>query len=856
MKKLLSVVFAAVMLLTMTVIVGAAEVTQLAGTGDFDDPYQIGTLDELKWFRDDVNGGNDYKGKYVVLTNDIDISGETDWTPIGNASNVFAGYFNGKGKTVSGLTITSAPDHSGFFGMVNKQAYIEVVTPVIQNLNLTNVSVKGGKQCGGLAGQVYVGKVINVSVSGNITGGSYVGGLVGHVYATFEDCSFEGTVTGVQAGGIAGAGDCKAHRSSVVGDVSGTWVGGIVGNGQEGTSAVDCYVKGQISAGSNYSNLYGVGGIAGMAGHGYSNSVFSGNYFDGEVLIAGEKIDTPIIGVVNAANGNIQTTVEGNSWNTEKYPADLVVHVVGADTLPENATMDDYVATAKESLPRNNNIVGSISDVQYIESGDVTIVGDTIDADDITNELGGNEQFDITFDPDTGAATVVKYVAKIGDAKQTDLKTAIESLKDNDTLTIFAGTHEIGAVKLPNGLENVTIQGAPDKVAIIKNSTIMASDGSSVSYTKLTFDGIVFDNSNLVLGGSRSEVTYKDITIKNCEFKNIVNEDGLSAIHMHVNPSTETVENFTFTNNIIDGISGGSNSGVYISAVKGTVTIENNVIKNVAWNAIQIKNSTADTELFIEGNTFENAQATGQDGIVNLFGIVGDVRVADNTMTESFPGQLFFCYVGEKLNEDGFVYGGTFYGSDTTLKNYVAKSCGLFEMAPGEYAVAANTTITVTFNGFESFNVPAGTVLSEYIPDNDGYELVGWYTDEELLSKYDFSRPFIVDTTLYPCWKDDKHDVDTGYVMIIMKMLKKLDISVEIIEADGGKIVVVVPEKVKYNKPAVCTVIPDEGYAVKDVIVDGESVGAVTEYTIEKLKGKHTITAVFEKLADTDANEQ
>ena len=79
-------------------------------------------------------------------------------------------------------------------------------------------------------------------------------------------------------------------------------------------------------------------------------------------------------------------------------------------------------------------------------------------------------------------------------------------------------------------------------------------------------------------------------------------------------------------------------------------------------------------------------------------------------------------------------------------------------------------------------------------------------------------------------------------------MLEKLDISVEIIEAEGGKIVVVVPEKIKYNKPAFCTVIPDDGYEIKDVIVDGESVGAVSEYTIERLKGKHTVTAVFEQI--------
>ena len=215
----------------------------------------------------------------------------------------------------------------------------------------------------------------------------------------------------------------------------------------------------------------------------------------------------------------------------------------------------------------------------------------------------------------------------------------------------------------------------------------------------------------------------------------------------------------------------------------------------------------------------------------------GDIIYA-NSMSENVPA---------------FISGGTF---TSDVSAYCTDGFEVFQMAPGEYAVAEDKPYTVTYIGYGSETVQAGTVLPEFRPDNDGYELAGWYTEPELVNCFDFSRPIIEDVTLYPMWKTDYHDVDTGYVMIIMKMLKKLDISVEIIEAEGGKIVVAEPETVKYNKPAVCTIVADEGYAVADVIVDGESVGAVTEYTIEKLKGKHTITAVFEKItADTDGEQ-
>ena len=50
------------------------------------------------------------------------------------------------------------------------------------------------------------------------------------------------------------------------------------------------------------------------------------------------------------------------------------------------------------------------------------------------------------------------------------------------------------------------------------------------------------------------------------------------------------------------------------------------------------------------------------------------------------------------------------------------------------------------------------------------------------------------------------------------------------------------------------TITPDEGYAVKDVLVNGKSVGAVTEYTFENLTANATIEATFELKNYTEAN--
>ena len=68
---------------------------------------KIGTEEELKAFRDDVNNGNTYEGKYVYLTNDITINENEQWEPIGlyvneatspedNRNKCFSGIFDGK----------------------------------------------------------------------------------------------------------------------------------------------------------------------------------------------------------------------------------------------------------------------------------------------------------------------------------------------------------------------------------------------------------------------------------------------------------------------------------------------------------------------------------------------------------------------------------------------------------------------------------------------------------------------------------------------------------------------------------------------------------------------------------------
>ncbi len=69
------------------------------------------------------------------------------------------------------------------------------------------------------------------------------------------------------------------------------------------------------------------------------------------------------------------------------------------------------------------------------------------------------------------------------------------------------------------------------------------------------------------------------------------------------------------------------------------------------------------------------------------------------------------------------------------------------------------------------------------------------------------------------------------------------------ITAEAGEGGTISPEsaRVKSGEDQTFTIAADEGYEIADVLVDGESVGAVSTYTFENVKAKHTISAEFKK---------
>ena len=253
---------------------------------------EINNLELLKQFRDDVNNGNTYEGKVVILNNDINLNGE-NWIPIGNypventtpddeTNKPFKGTFDGNGHKIDGLQINTTDKVQGLFGLVTNGKI----------LNLTiggNSSINGGSATGGIVGYSYNGTIINNCYNyANVTGNSlHTGGISGIVV---ENCYIinsqnYGNIVGknMNTGGIAGG----IQKNSLVencsnnGYVLGTEsVGGIIGTNAYYTSIDACFNSGKIDANSgNQNNNSNVGGIIGL-----NMSSVSNCYNIGEII--------------------------------------------------------------------------------------------------------------------------------------------------------------------------------------------------------------------------------------------------------------------------------------------------------------------------------------------------------------------------------------------------------------------------------------------------------------------------------------------------------------------------------------------------------------------------------------------
>ena len=325
----------------------------VTGNGTEAEPFMLKTADHLAWFRDYVNVGKTSAcAKIADDVEEIDMStvchkadaekqvAELSWTPIGNYSKQYQGTFDGNGKTIRNLFISSTSNEIGFFGYAADCR--------IKNITFDNAKVKGNDNCstGILAGYVRSCVIENIKTTENcsVEGQYETGGIAGRANGNISNCENHAIVNGLHSvGGIVGI--CFDSENSITscanyGEITGTedFVGGIIGYFGEGSlqnSANNGNISGDARVGNliGYANICNINNVLGIGN-------ITANYADCNGLIVGYIADasSSASGIL-AYNSSAKMTIDGT-----ELTGDAVVAIgSGSLTYPEGKNEADVV---------------------------------------------------------------------------------------------------------------------------------------------------------------------------------------------------------------------------------------------------------------------------------------------------------------------------------------------------------------------------------------------------------------------------------------------------------------------------------------------------------------------------------
>lgn len=224
------------------------------GSGTQQDPYIISTAQQLAYFRDSVNNGESYKGKYIKLENSIKLSdiqnNSLSWKAIGTEKNPFCGVFDGGNNVIYGLC------GEGLFGFIRGS---------VKNIGITESKITVGGGLVATAARDYSVEETPYITNCFVTNSTVIGagGVIGYAGGyNVSECINDAFLTGNDdwCGGVIGqAAKCRVSDCYNFGAVEGNGIcGGVVGN------AFDSVFKGCFNIGSVNGTVFS-GSFAGVS---------------------------------------------------------------------------------------------------------------------------------------------------------------------------------------------------------------------------------------------------------------------------------------------------------------------------------------------------------------------------------------------------------------------------------------------------------------------------------------------------------------------------------------------------------------------------------------------------------------
>ena len=246
------------------------------GNGIEGNPYIISTAAHLSELATNVNGGNDYSGKYFKLTANIS-SGNT---MIGSYSSYpFSGTFDGDGHTI---TVS-----------ISKESNYVALFPYVYNATIKNLTVGGSvtntkPSTAAIVSMAYNSTILNCTNNANVNGGVNFSGVVCSCNSStvVKKCVNNGTIgsscNNWRRGGVV----CNCTGSSIIectnnGAVNGTeGLGGIVYSAGSNSIIDKCVNNGTITGNSVPDDGFhnGFGGIVGSCSYTTIRNSYNAGY--------------------------------------------------------------------------------------------------------------------------------------------------------------------------------------------------------------------------------------------------------------------------------------------------------------------------------------------------------------------------------------------------------------------------------------------------------------------------------------------------------------------------------------------------------------------------------------------------
>ena len=317
----------------------------------------IYTKEDLEKFRDSVDNGNNYKGKTVMLMNDIDLGGDendesTWWNPIGYSSQdasetkrPFSGVFEGNNYIIEGIynKVEEGTQTVGFFSHIYGATInnLTISGDIILGANIDDTNLAGGGLVGGVGGgncliSNCINKVNVTKLSTYRDAAGFVGAIGGNGNLTIKNCVNYGNITGSNnCGGIVGNVDNgsviieNTCNKGAITNYLGNYTGGFIGRDGDGSKKNSIVINNSYNEGI----IKARGNTGGLVARAYGDISINNSYNNAEIY--NEKRTTSgvciggLIGLIMETSPNCVVTNSYNNSNINIEEGDFSTNVGG-----------------------------------------------------------------------------------------------------------------------------------------------------------------------------------------------------------------------------------------------------------------------------------------------------------------------------------------------------------------------------------------------------------------------------------------------------------------------------------------------------------------------------------------------